>query len=317
MQKRILTIIFSIIVAASSCSREQYYQITGYAQGGTYFVKYSRADIPPQNLKDGIDSILVAIDNAVSGYNPSSLLSKLNNAQDTTGTQPSQRSILNELVCISDSIFSMTGGVVDSRAAALFDAWGFGFKDGKLPSDEAVAAAMNDRSKLNFNAIAQGYSCDKVAAYLRIHGVGNYLVNIGGEMACKGVNPSGAGWSIGIDSPVDGNMNPGKDMSGTFNLEPGADCGVVTSGNYRKFYVVDGVKYSHTIDPRTGHPVTHNLLSATIIAPSSATADAIATYCMVVGMDEARAFIEKSDSLQACLIASDTLWRSENFILNR
>ena len=157
---------------------------------------------------------------------------------------------------------------------------------------------------MNFNAIAQGYSCDKVASYLHGMGVKDMLVDIG-EIYCEGVNPAGKPWKIGIDRPVDGNNSPGADLDGVWE-SGGKACGIVTSGNYRKFYVRDGRKYSHTIDPRTGWPVEHNLLSATIVAPNATDADAYATYCMVIGMEAAREFIlSNAGRIEGYLIYSD------------
>ncbi len=170
---------------------------------------------------------------------------------------------------------------------------------------------------LNFNAIAQGYTCDLVAGYLRSIGVTDMLVDIG-EIYCAGLNPAGRDWTIGVDRPVDGNETPGADLDGIW-LSGGRSCGIVTSGNYRKFYVRDGRKYAHTIDPRTGYPVEHSLLSATIVASTAAAADAYATYCMVIGFDEARAFIESRPDLEGYLIrdADGTMleWASPGFTL--
>ena len=171
--------------------------------------------------------------------------------------------------------------------------------------------------RLNFNAVAQGYTCDLVAEYLYSIGVKDMLVDIG-EIYCAGHNPSGRDWSIGVDRPTDGNDTPGADLDGVW-LSDGRSCGIVTSGNYRKFYVRDGRKYAHTIDPRTGYPVGHSLLSATVVAPTAAEADALATYCMVLGFDEARAFIESRPDLEAYLIrdvdGSMQEWASPGFHL--
>ena len=163
---------------------------------------------------------------------------------------------------------------------------------------------------MNFNAIAQGYSCDKVAAYLYNLGVKDMLVDIG-EIFCDGLNPQGKPWRIGIDRPEDGNNTPGADMQAIL-VSSGGPQGIVTSGNYRKFYIKDGVKYSHTIDPRTGRPVQHNLLSATVIAPTAMEADAYATYCMVIGKEKAQEFILSRPELEACLISED-VWTSPGF----
>ena len=189
---------------------------------------------------------------------------------------------------------------------------------GRVPQGEpgpGIARPKADAiANLNFNAIAQGYSCDKVAEYLYSIGVKDMLVDIG-EIFCDGLNPSGKPWRVGVDKPKDGNNTLGADLDGIWESDGGPQ-GVVTSGNYRKFYIKDGVKYSHTIDPRTGYPVQHNLLSATIIAPSAMEADAYATYCMVIGLEAAKEFIESRDDLEGFLIYGDfETWASSGFNL--
>ena len=184
---------------------------------------------------------------------------------------------------------------------------------GGRPSPPARRGEENaGRPLFNFNAIAQGYSADKVATYLYSIGVKDMLVDIG-EIYCDGLNPQGKPWRIGIDRPKDGNNTPGADMQAILESSGGPQ-GIVTSGNYRKFYIKDGVKYSHTIDPRTGYPVQHNLLSATIIAPTAMEADAYATYCMVIGKEKAQEFILSRPDLEACLISED-IWTSPGFKL--
>ncbi len=124
---------------------------------------------------------------------------------------------------------------------------------------------------------------------------------IGGEIYCEGGNPSGVAWTIGVDKPVDGNDQPGEMLEGMVTSE-GKPCGIVTSGNYRKFYIKDGRKYAHSVDPRTGYPVSHNLLSATITAADATSADALATYCMVLGLEEAQKFILAHPEYEAYFI---------------
>ena len=318
--RHILVILATAAVAAlSACTRERYVQISGYAQGGTYTVKCgipsrtaADAGSIASSLKNGIDSILCEIDSTVSGYNGASLLSAWNRDGRLPECSELRAGIFYGLMHYCDSLYEATGGVLDTRSAALFDVWGFGFKSGEMPSEEQVEQARRDRSRLNFNAVAQGWSADMVGDWLHGRGIRDMLVNIGGEIYCDGVNPQGQAWKLGIDAPEDGNVTPGQKLSETFVLGK-APCGVVTSGNYRKFYVRDGVKYSHTVDPRTGAPVTHSLLSATIIAPTSALADALATYCMVVGMEEARAMIESREDLEGCLIGTEGIWVSDGF----
>ena len=133
-------------------------------------------------------------------------------------------------------------------------------------------------------------------------GIENYLLEVGGEILCKGVNPKGKEWSIGIDKPIDGNFIPGQSVEAVIEV---SNKGLVTSGNYRKFYMENGEKYSHTIDPRIGRPVQHNLLSATVIAPTAAMADAYATYLMVIGLEEGKQFISSREDMEALMVYGD------------
>ena len=302
--------------------------VTGYAQGGTYTVKFNLngkegiVDESPEEIRDSIDSILRNIDNSLSGYNKNSLLSRFNAGESITPD-----SIFTDIFSHAIRIFTETDGIVDVAAGPLFDLWGFGFRSGEFPSDEKVREVKescgmanmleHNKGQLNYNAIAQGYSCDLVAEYLYSLGVKDMMVDIG-EIFCDGQNPSGKPWSLGIDKPIDGNNELGAQIQGIFRAPDGPH-GIVTSGNYRKFYIQDGKKYSHTIDPRTGYPVTHNLLSATIVAEDALTADAYATYCMVVGLDESIKLLESRNDLEGCLIYDEDgtyrTWCSEGFVL--
>lgn len=351
-----LFLCFFTVAAALSCSqRSSYITITGFAQGGTYAVKFNTEGLQcsPEHVKDSIDSILQNIDNSLSGYNKKSLLSRFNAGETVTPD-----SLFADIYSHAYKFWEETDGLVDAASAPLFDLWGFGFKSGEMPSDEVVSRIVKESGmkrlradirsavgedgtlepsdllldelsgnaslsetavapNLNYNAIAQGYSCDLVAAYLYSLGVKDMMVDIG-EIYCDGVNPSGKRWTIGIDRPVDGNNELGADIQGIFRV-PSGPHGVVTSGNYRKFYVRDGRKYAHTIDPQTGYPVSHSLLSATVLASDAMTADAYATYCMVIGLDAAKAFIESRPDLEACLIYDSdgafATWCSSGFSL--
>ena len=319
----------------------RYVAVTGYAQGGTYSVKFntSGVKVPREEIASAIDSILILIDTTLSGYNKSSQLSRFNAGEVIVPNQ-----LFSDIYAFSRDIWEETDGCVDVAAGPLFDIWGFGFSNDSLPSDDRVRSVLEscgmgrleesivpgvpfDASALvakgdypallNFNAVAQGYTCDLVADYLKSLGVKDMLVDIG-EIYCTGHNPSGRDWSIGVDRPVDGNETPGADLDGIWQ-SGGQSCGIVTSGNYRKFYVRDGRKYAHTVDPCTGYPVEHSLLSATVVAPTAAAADAYATYCMVLGLDGARAFIEARPDLEGYLIydldGTMTEWASPGFTL--
>jgi len=311
MTNRLIILLTCCVLTLCGCSGSRYVEFTGFAQGGTYCVKadIGGVSVPKSEIAESIDSLLTALDFSLSGYNKNSILSRRN-----AGEEVEPDKYLTEICGLAEKYKEMSGGALDVASAPLFDIWGFGFTADSLPSQERIDSAMSEcRSgkKLNFNAIAQGYSCDVIAGYLHGIGVKAMLVDIG-EIYCEGLNPSGSGWTIGIDKPVDGNNTPGASLSGIWQSD-GRPHGIVTSGNYRKFYIRDGKKYSHTIDPRTGYPVTHNLLSATIVAPSATEADALATICMVIGPEKAIAMVESMPDVEACLITSDTMWKSDGF----
>ena len=325
-----------IIVFASlvlSCGpRDRYMTVTGYAQGGTYAVKLNlngkdgMIQASPEEIRDSIDAILARIDNTLSGYNRNSLLSRFNAGEASFEESMNDRMFM-DIYQEGIRIFDESEGIVDVASGPLFDLWGFGFKSGDFPDDEEVRKVKEScgmglmlsqkKGSLNYNAIAQGYSCDLVAEYLYSLGVKDMMVDIG-EIFCDGRNPSGQPWSLGIDKPVDGNNELGAQIQGIFRAPEGPH-GIVTSGNYRKFYIKEGKKYSHSIDPRTGYPVTHNLLSATIVADDALTADAYATYCMVVGLEESMKLLESRSDLEGCLIYDEDgqfkTWCSEGFVL--
>lgn len=300
-----------LCLALWSCDRPRYVSFSGFAQGGTWTVKANLRGVcvRPERIQTAIDSILITIDTTLSGYNPASQLSRFN-----AGEPVVKSPCFLEVEALSEHYRELSGGAFDAAAGPLFDIWGFGFKTDSLPDADRVSEAMalsREGKVLNFNAIAQGYTADCVASYLKGIGVRDMLVDIG-EIWCCGLNPAGKGWTIGIDTPTDGNNVPGASISGVWESDGGPH-GVVTSGNYRKFYVRDGVKYSHTIDPRTGYPVSHSLLSATVVAPTAAEADALATVFMVVGFGEAREFVLSHEGVEACLITSEEIWRSPGF----
>ncbi len=313
ISRLMIPVALSVILSASCVRESGYFAATGYAQGGTYTVKMNLEGVTatPKEISLKIDSLLTLIDTTLSGYNKGSLISRFNEGEEII-----PNGMFKDIFSISREIWEETGGAVDVAAGPLFDAWGFGFSSDSLPSDEKVKALMESCGmslldpdiekdiakgfKLNYNAIAQGYSCDVVAQYLYGIGVKDMLVDIG-EIYCDGLNPSGKPWSIGIDKPEDGNQQLGAQLQGVW-ASSGGPCGIVTSGNYRKFYIRDGKKFAHTVDPRTGYPVSHNLLSATIVAPNATLADAYATYCMVIGLEESKEFILGRNDLEGYLI---------------
>lgn len=359
-----------VMFIVNSCTvHDQYIAFSGYAQGGTYTVKINlngkdgMVKERPERIREVVDSLLLEIDNTLSGYNKGSILSRFNRNDNV---------LVNEMFLDmyerSYAYYNETDGLFDAASAPLFDIWGFGFKKGEFPSDVKVqsvlkscgmknlnedirscvdvegklsqAALLKETPKgamskgvskeiskggqkdvavacLNYNAVAQGYSCDVIAKYLYSIGVKDLLVNIG-EIYCDGLNPNGKPWTVGVDSPFDGNNDPGKHLQGVWHSN-GGPCGIVTSGNYRKFYIKDGKKYAHTINPVTGYPVQHNLLSATIVAKNATDADTYATFCMVAGLEKAIKFIDSRDDLEGYLIYEKdgemSEWASSGFAL--
>ena len=223
-----------------------------------------------------------------------------------------------ELFSRAKEISEETNGAFDMSGEPLFLAWGFSRKN-KIPMNKHIVDSLkqyvgmdkiylNGRHvvksdpnvAINGNAIAKGFSTDVVAKFLQDKGCENYLVDIGGEMNMKGKSPKGRNWHIGIDAPIDGNYEPGVDVRVILSL---SGRGVATSGNYRRFYIDDdGKKVGHTINPVTGYPTNHNLLSCTVVAKDGLTADAFATAFMVVGLDSAMHWIKKFPDLEACFI---------------
>jgi len=296
------------------CTKEMEYKtIDGFAQGTTFHIAYS-PDIP-DSLENFVNEILNRIDTSLSVYNDSSIISKLNR-----GESVEMDSLFINVFNRSKEIYEISNGAFDISGAPLFDAWGFGFKNrihvtqrdidsiltfvgmDKVKIENGVLVKRDKRLSLNANAIAQGYSSDVIAGEFDKLGIKNYLIEVGGEIYCKGVNSKGKNWTIGIDKPIDGNMIKGENLQDRLSL---TGKGLATSGNYRKFYEEGGEKYSHTIDPKTGYPVKHSLLSATVIADDAMTADALATFFMVVGLDKTKEFLGKNTGIDAYLVYAD------------
>ena len=283
-----------------------YLAIQGQTMGTTYAIKYE--DPQQRDLKPGVDSLLEVFNQSVNHYLPDSEISRFNRQDSLQFDLPYFYPVLarsEEIVVATDSAF-------DPTVAPLVNAWGFGPEGGKLPDSLAVdslrqlvgfdkivftdeyVAKTQPYVQLNFSAVAKGYGVDVVASYLADRGIDNMMVEIGGEVVARGVNPQGEVWRIGIDDPG----QPGQ-MSAAIALN---DQAMATSGNYLNYYERDGKKYAHTIDPRTGYPVQHSLLGATVVADDCMTADAYATAFMVLGLERAKEILAQDSSLDAYLI---------------
>jgi thiamine biosynthesis lipoprotein len=293
----------------------EYQVIHGNTQGTTYnmtFEYLKGADIQPE-----IEQVLHDFDMSLSTYEPSSIISRIN--QNDTLVVIDKK--FEEVLLEARRVYEKTNGAFDITVAPVVNAWGFGFTPGadvdsamidsllrfvgmnKVKLEEGKIIKDFPQTMLDVNAIAQGYSVDVVAQFLEEKGIENYLVEIGGELKCKGLNPKGEDWKIGIDRPQEGNLVPGQNMQAVIAIKGKS---LATSGNYRKFYEKNGIKYAHSINPKTGYPVLSKLLSVTIISDKCITADAYATAFMVMGLDKSIEFLKSGvEDLDAYLIYND------------
>jgi thiamine biosynthesis lipoprotein len=286
--------------------------ITGEAQGTTYRVIYYAADTLV--TKPVIDSLLDAFNLIASVWEENSIISRINNNDNTVEAGAEFINIFKQSQRISEA----TNGAFDITVGPLVNAWGFGFRN-RIEMDAHVVDSLlplvgyrkvrlagnkivkdNPAIQIDYNAIAKGYSVDWLGGFLSANGIKNYLVEIGGEIVARGSKPGGVPWVVGIEKPAPEADAP-QVLEATITLINRA---LATSGNYRKFYEKGGVRYSHTIDPATGYPVQHSLLSATVIADSAAIADGYATAFMVMGLEKARAFLTQHPELEAYFIYS-------------
>lgn len=267
------------------------------------------------DLTESIKTELMKVDASLSPFNEESVISAINNNKEV---RPDQMFI--EVFNLAMGISKDTDGAFDITVAPLVNAWGFGFKNGSQPSKQQVDSLMqivgyqkvrltdgivmkhDPRIMLDCSAIAKGYGTDRVAKLLQSRGVENFMVEIGGEIVTRGVNPDRKPWKIGVTKPTDDSLHVGHELQTILNVTNKA---MATSGNYRNFYYKGGKKYAHTIDPKTGYPVQHSILSATVITKSCAVADAYATSFMVMGLEKAQKVLERHPELMAYFIYSD------------
>ena len=281
----------------AGCRQGEPVRLFGEAQGTYYSIQYY--DAQQRDFQPQIDSLLAAFDRSASLWVDSSLLRRIND-----GESDSLDDILSFLLEQSLRMTDYTDGAFDCRVGRLVQAWGFSFKERQEPDSATLDALLRAArgsvgadgstyrrqypdTELDFNAIAQGYASDLVGRFLGSQGISDYLVDIGGEVVASGSKPGGRPWKVGIERPAEERYSAPV-VQTAIALH---DCSVVTSGSYRKYYERDGVKYSHTIDPATGRPVQHTLLSVSVVERTAWLADAMATAYMVMGLDSARRFI--------------------------
>lgn len=279
---------------------------------GTFYHITYRSSKP---LDEGIKASLDKVNQSLSMFEKESTISLINN-----NTSMATDSMFVRVFNLAKQISSQTDGAFDITVAPLVNLWGFGFKNMDNVTDEAIDSLLryvgidgvklvnnkivktHPETMLDCSAIAKGYGVDVVSEYLEAQGVKNYMVEIGGEVRVRGTNPRNENWSIGITRPEDDSLSVKGDIEEVLRVQ---DIAMATSGNYRNFYIKGGKKYAHTIDPRTGRPVQHNILSSTVLAKDCATADAYATSFMVLGLEEAQKVLEKHPELMAFFVYND------------
>ncbi len=327
--------IIALILLCSCSEQHDLIRLNGEAQGSTYHITY--IDPKGRHLDHEIDSIFNTIDASLSTYLSSSLLSRFNKCEAVSLIDEH----IKKVYLKSSAIFEQSEGAFDPTVMPLVKYWGFagnninppdtvskktvdsilkyvGFKhvrmacrsgeqiksfvDNDQPQCDGQYVLIKDNPNvaIDFNAIAQGYTVDVISEFIMRKNIKNFLVEVGGEVRAQGKNKKNIPWRIGIDKPLE-QQDGDRPLQAILNLDYGA---VATSGNYRKYYVKDGIKYAHTLDPFTGYPVQHSLLSATVFSKDCITADGWATAFMVIGMEKSKSVLKTHSELQAFLVYS-------------
>lgn len=303
----LIALVAVVLLVIPDEPKATYHTNKGQVFGTYYAIQYESVI----DLQDSITATFAAFDRSMSLFNPASTLSRINGGTDSVAD-----ACFVQMYRTAEEVHRLSGGAFDITVAPLVNLWGFGLKNRARVTQEqvddllphvgqekiglrgTVVEKTDPMVQVDAGAIAKGQSCDIVAALLQRNGCANYLVDIGGEVVAKGHNPQDQPWRIGITRPID-------DASGSVNevqaVLQTTDIALATSGNYRNFYYDGEQKRSHTIDPRTGYPVQHSLLSATVRSNSCMRADALATACMVLGEEAALAMIE-ADTVSACYL---------------
>ena len=308
--KRLLLGVCCVLALLSSCvNQPKKIVLQGLAQGSYYAITYF--DEENRNFQREIDSIFHAVDMSVNLWVDSSVISKVNRNEEVT-----LDSIFIDNFRIAQKAARLSDGYFDPTISPIVAAWGFSYKSGdsitpqlidslkqlvnyqKIRIENGKVVKENPNMKLDFNAIAQGYTSDLIASFLESRGIKNYLVDTGGEIMARGSKPNGQPWIVGIEKPAK-NWDSEQVVQTRITLR---DKGLVTSGSTRKYVERNGRRYSHCIDPKTGYPVEHNVLSATVMAENSVWADALASICMVMGIEKSLPLIESMDGIEVYYI---------------
>ncbi len=301
----LLAVLF-VISCSQGAKKENwvYFQDQGEIFATGYHIKYAYN----QSLKEKIEAALQEFDLSLNPFLENSIITKVNRNEPVE-----LDSLFLNVFYRSQEVSSKSGGKFDITVSPLINAWGFGFRNIDNVTPEMIDSLKefvgyekialdaegnihktDPRVQINTSAIAKGYACDIIADLLERHGIEHYMVEIGGEISAKGVNDKGTCWRIGIDKPIDDDTGILHNLQVVVSL---CDKSLATSGDYRNFYMLDGKKYAHTIDPHTGYPAQQNILSATVIADDCMTADAYATAFMTMGLESSKKLADELPSL--------------------
>ncbi len=303
--------VFCTVAALTACGGDRWRDYHALTCDTACNITYRSA----VDLSDSITVLLNAIESELSVFDPDSPVSALNRGDDVVAGD-----ILRRVIAASKTISGISGGACDPTVGPLVELWGFGSSgEHPVPTDAAIDSALASvgiadchilpdghiskktaATSFNFGAIGKGFAAQEVAAMLRRNGVTDCMVEVGGDLALSGVNARDTKWLLQVDAPVATDGTPSHEQLTTISL---TDCGIATSGNYRNYRdnAATG-RYGHTISPVTGHPVTTDVLSATVIAPDAATADGLATACMVLGSEASLSMASRHPGIEIMLV---------------
>ncbi len=303
------------LILLASCNKQEksvLVKFGGETQGTYYAITYFAGD--SINLQSSVDSLLHRFDSTASTYKPNSIISRFNINDTSVVADEMFTIIFRKAMEISEN----TNGAFDITVGPLVKAWGFGLSN-RMKMDQRIVDSLlpfvsykkvrlengklykaDPRIRIDYNAIAQGYAVDVVAAFFDSKGIESYLIDIGGEVLGRGTKPGGEKWNVAIEMPTL-NADDERSIQAVISLQ---DMAISTSGSYRKFYEEDGIRYSHTIDPSNGYPVKHSLLSVSVLSGDCMTSDAYATALMVMGLDKGKKFLADHPGMEAYLIYS-------------
>lgn len=306
-----------------ACKQEQYRRVEGKIYGTYYRIIYESKEDFSESLKTEMEKV----NTSLSMFNPQSVVAKWNR-----GESKEVDSLFIRMYRTAEKINRETNGAFDITVAPLANAWGFGYKQNRFPNPEEIDSLLQyigmDKLKveegyllkekagmeIDASSIAKGLGVDLVAEFLDACEVRNYMVDIGGEIRVRGESDKKRPWRIGIDKPIDDIAVQGRELQMVIRFTKGA---VATSGNYRNYYIHEGRKYAHTINPRTGYPVQRDILSSSVYAPTCMEADAYATAFMVLGLEESKKIVENNTEIEVCFVyeqnGENRVWMTEKF----